>query len=148
MNEREFDAYLREALREPAAASVPEDIRSAEISRAVSIVVDELLWGEVDIDDGTDGSVPDQRGPDGAQHDHDLSVWDEARPDGPWDDDDASPVAAPDDDPLLASEPLDHIREHDVEFGVHDPGIDRGPLGHGGADAHDTPDHESHHDGS
>ena len=152
MNEREFDAYLREALRQPGPAHVPDDVRADEISRAVSIVADELLWGDADQADDTADGTADESGRDDAPGDHDLSVWDERRDSAPWDDDAAGDVDGDlDNDDLLASEPLDHDAGHhdvghDLDFGVHDSSSEHGPLGHGHADGHDAHDHGTHHD--
>lgn len=142
MNDQEFEAYLRGALREPAPAQVPDDVRADEIARAVSIVVDELLWGEVDLaDDGHDDGPRDDAIRDDGPRDDDLSVWDDVRGSGQSADDEFDDDLV---DPLLAPQP----REDDADLGIDRASTEHGPLGDGRPDLHDDHDPAPHHDDS
>ncbi len=136
MNDREFDAFLRETLRLPAPSQVPDEVRSNEIARTLSAVFDDAVW-----DDGVDDVNDDDDRRDGDDRQGDLKGWEEGDADDEWDD--------VDDDPLLSSDPLDDDAGHPDghgdgdTFGPHGPG-----LGHESSGTHDDGHHGLHGSGT
>ena len=133
MNEREFDAFLRETLRQPAPSHVPDEVRSNEVGRALAAIFDDAVWQDAVVgardDDGNDRD--NGRDDEGRAESH---VWDdEPDSDDEWDDSD---------DPLLSSDRLDNLDihgpdtshddfdTHHDQHGTHDSGTDHDPFGH------------------
>jgi hypothetical protein len=139
MNDRDFDVFLRDALRAPAPSDVSPAVRSDEIARTLSAVFDDLVWGD-DVDAADDGHDDD----DDPKGDADLQVSNDAAAPDPWDVDE--------DDPLLSSEPTDDDGRHDhgghVDdgmYGPHDAGDDHDLFGHHDLDVHGPHDFGNDH---
>ncbi|MDP9464806.1 MAG: hypothetical protein M3P52_09290 [Actinomycetota bacterium] len=124
MNDREFNAFLREALRSPAPSHVPDAVKSDEIARTLSAVFDDLVWtDDIDVAD-------DERDDAGSQ-----DAWDDIG------------------DPLLSAEPVDGDDRHDHfggdgdgdVYGLHDSGTDHGLFGHTNGDIHGSHDSGTDH---
>jgi hypothetical protein len=153
MNDDDFDVFLREALREPAPAAVPADVRAVEIDRAVAVALDDLAW-DADAGDDVDGVPGDDRDDGSGGHGDGADAADPGhRPSDVWDDNDLDDPDVDDvwntdaeDDPLLSAVPAPSDSDGGLDSGDwHEYGGHHLPD-HGRAGDPVDPPHGGHDD--